>query len=237
METTTPQFKNAVVAALNEMNNDTLDLRDIEPGDGDVVARAVLNGLSSGSRLPPALVLQRHHMHLLVSVRRLATIGSAGSLVNCSALEYMRVIFDPGGMDNERIGERMGILRLFAHAYLASPHAMDDFLANLIDAANARFVLTKAVRDVRDGEVSVQSSMECDYSQIPGNCALVVHATIMHAAKIVDLAQMVRDYIMPNAVGAQDVLAEALFASALDASATGDKQAARTGKGQGGLTL
>ncbi len=241
METTSVQFKNAVVAALNGMNTDRLGMGKIEPGEDDVVARALLTGLprgSLGTQLPPTLILRRHHDQLIVEIGMVTTFGSAGSLMNCAPNEFLSVLFKSPTIDEDFLADRMSILRLFAHAYLSSPHTMDEFLANLIDAANAHFVLSHAVRDVRDGEVTVKASLECDYAQLPENLGLVIQAAIVHSVKIAEFVQLVREFVMPDASKTVGVLADAFVAGALSASVNGDrKRATRSGKALSGLKL
>lgn len=238
MQTTSTAFKNMVADALKQLNTDSLGLRNIEAGDGDLVAKAIVGGVPTGSMLPMALVLRRHHDHMVVEARMVSHVGSAGSLMNCTAVEYLRTLLNPEDDGPERLSDRMGILRLFLHTYMASSHTTEEFLANLIEASNASHVFTRAIRDPRDGEVYLTAAMECDYSQMPRGFTMIVEAVLDHARKIAGIARLIQDLIMPEAPRDQTVLAQAMAAQAVGLRMNGDKtRSAKTSKPRDGLTL
>jgi len=200
METVSQTFRTSLVRALKSIKTDLLQLDNMEPGEGDVIVKAVVSSLPNWLQHPVGLMLRSHHSSLLAEMRMIAQVGSGGSLMNCTPDEYLSALHPGEGHSFERLVEKIGYLRLLAHTYVLSPRTMEDLLGNLIDASNGMFVFTTAVRDRSDGEVWVKATMKCDLKTVPDDLAMVVSALFEHAVWIVRTVKLLRSDIVPDAV-------------------------------------
>jgi hypothetical protein len=223
MQTTSTSFKNMIVNALNEVNTEEIGLRSITTGDEDVIAKGIVSGIETGSIIPIVFGVRRHLDHMIVETRKVASAGSGGNLMNATACEYLHTLLAGNDEDSDRLRDRFGLLRLFFHTYMASPHTAEEFVANLVEATNDRHVYTRAIRDPRDGEIYVAASTECDFVHVPHRFAMVAGGVLSHAREVNMLVRVFRDMIHPNSQIEEKVLVHALAAQVVGARANGDK--------------
>ena len=203
-------FKGDVVAELNRLA-DELRLEPAEPGEDEVLATAVVAGLTRpGSIEPVVLGVVGREDGIRVEARNVCFAGSPGATVNRAVSYIMRHIFTPRDDDDSPTGDQIELCGVFADLFRGGNRTTDDLAAMIVAASNSMTLRTSAAVDFRDGEVFVDTFVPCDAGELPEDFESDLHVVLRHAQLIQRTIRIIRDLMSPDQVPAPRTM-EKLF--------------------------
>jgi len=195
-------FKDDVVAELNRLV-DELHLEPAEAGEDEVLATAVVAGLTRpGSVEPVVLGIVGREEGISIEARNVCFAGSPGANANRTVSYILGHIFAPRDEDDASSRDQIELCGVLADLFRSANRTTDDLVAMIVAASNGVMLRTTAAVDFRDGEVVVDTFLPCDANTMPEDFESGVGRVLQHAALIQRTARVVRDLLSPDQVPA-----------------------------------
>jgi len=199
-------FKQDVVAELNTLA-DELHLDAAEAGEDDVLATAIVAGLSGQDTLEPVLLrILGHEEGIRVEMRNVCFAGSHGAIVNRAMRYIMGRLFTPRKQEDMPGRDQIALCGLFADQFRNGNRTTDDLVAMIAVASNAVTLRTSAAIDIRNGEVLVDTFVPCDEGELPEDFEGPLRWVLHHSSMIQQTARFVRDLLSPDHVPAPQTI-------------------------------
>ena len=194
--------KSDVVAELDALA-DELHLASTEAGEEEVLATAVVVGLTRpGAVEPVVLAVVGREDGITVEVRNVCFAGSPGANANRTVSYIMGHIFTPRDDENSLGRDQIELCGVLVDLFRNANRTTDDLVAMIVAASNGITLRTSAAVDFRDGEVVVDTYLPCAANTVPEDFRSGVGRVLQHAALIQRTARVVRDLLSPDQVPA-----------------------------------
>jgi hypothetical protein len=226
MKTLKSEFKELIISAL-EKHAEDWDLIGIESGEDSLIASAAVHGVRAGGMIPPCLRIVERNGLLGIEVRKITTVGSAGTTFNRAVRHLVsRLVFRDFNDDETKFMENIEMCEIHAGLFLNSPRTAEDLLIAVIQGSNDSVVFTRAIIDSRDGEAYVSAAIECDYEALPPSFVNVTEAVLSHAARLGRFVRIMRDLVIPDTPPSREEVCKVLTAKEEAAKQTSSRPAA-----------
>jgi hypothetical protein len=187
MTTQTP-FTAALISRLE--NSETPKVVDIELGEGDTLLHAQLPNTRGMYGQPSRLLIGCHRGMLVVCVRNLGVLSSplTNAVVATITSDLVEILTDKAQLTlQSRLAHVMA-----TETFLSRRKSIFDLLAHIVSYSNNLIAGSRAVVDFRDGEVYLDSFIDCDFETIPASFDHRLGLVATHAAMLSDMLRFVR---------------------------------------------
>ncbi len=190
--------KQDVARQMNELA-DKYHLAPAKVGEDEVLATAVVDGLSMPNTLEPVVLCAIGRKEgLSVEARNVCYAGSNGATVNRAVSYIMGRIFLHDNDEDSPDQDQIQLCGVLADLFRRDNRTTEDLIAMIVAASNGITLRTSAAVDFRDGEVVVDTFVECEPNELPADFELAVGRVLQHAALLQRTARIVRDLMSPE---------------------------------------
>ena len=192
------EFKYKMVAALKALA-DEYGLSEIKCGDDELIARAKINCIN-GMCANPVLMVEEKHEMIAIRIRQVASIGTEKSVTNLTVATLFRDLAS-ALFKKEELDRKDALLHVLAiEGFVRQQKNVWDLLAMIVCEMNNYHTETRSVVDYQDGEVFVDSALDCDFETVPDKFEKRLRTTIGHAQLLADILAIVREKISSEPV-------------------------------------
>ena len=171
-------------------------LGEIETGDDTEIIRAPVLPMAGGMR-PVVLVIAKKNSHLALQIRNVAYYGSTGSPTNRTIYYLVKHLFCPPGQRDDGLEEdQVMLMGLLVDQFAAGHRTFDDLLAMVAAATNDVIAFSRAILDMRDGEVYIEVLNESDFDEVPDSLEDLIAGALMHAELLRRCERLMRELLM-----------------------------------------
>lgn len=202
MTTWNETFKSDLVAEMDALA-DELHLEPAEAGEDEVLATAVVAGLTRPGTVEPVLLgVVGREDGISIEVRNVCFAGSSGANANRTVSYIMGHIFTPRDDEDSPGRDQIELCGVLADLFRSANRTTDDLVTMIVAASNGITLRTSAAVDFRDGEVVVDTFLPCEANTVPEDLESGVGRVLQHAALIQRTARIVRDLLSPDQIPA-----------------------------------
>lgn len=195
-------FKESVIAKIKALP-EVYDVSEIEVGDDDVIALAEI-GCINGTGTTPILRVSRTKDMLDIEIRRLAFLGPENSVTNLTVTSLFRDLAQMfvGKEDLTRQDRLLHVLAL--DAFTSRKKTVWELMAMIALEMNNFHLATRSVVDFSDGEVFVDTALDCDFESVPDAFEDRIQSVAGHAKLLEDILRVVRRNISDEPASADE---------------------------------
>ena len=206
MSTISNDFKEKVVQRMADMP-EIYKITGIELGEDDVISTARI-GCITGSSTTPELRFSCRGKLLNIEVRQIAFLGSQYSLTNQTVAGLFRDLIKLLVKKEELTQQDHTLHKLALEAFTGRQRTVWELMAMITMEMNNFHHATRSVVDFTDGEVYVDTAMECDFETVPTAIRERLQELAGHAKILEDILHIVRRKISEEPASADECFRE-----------------------------
>ena len=200
-------FKMDLITKLGKLA-ECFGLEAIEMGEDDNIAFALVGCLSITSTPPPALHIRRKKDMLSIMIRDLASLGPNNSVTNVAVSSLFRDLAQMLVGKEELTHQTKLSHVLTFDAFTSRKKTVWELMAMITLEMNNYHISTRSVVNFSDGEVYVDTAMDCDFESAPDTVEDRIQNLLFHAKLLQDILRVVRRDISNEPATADELFQE-----------------------------